>query len=106
MSRDLPKSPKAQLVKNETNYELTLNLEDKRGIRYWIVYYSYGNKELYEIKSVEDNIFRIPIIYQFESASDKTISDNSNNEKVLNYLGISVIDKFGNESKIVNLPLN
>lgn len=99
LSRDLPKMPKAQLSQNESNYELQLKLDDKRGIRFWIIYYTYGDKNRYEIKSIDDTLFKFPIISQSQSIK-------VGNAKELNSLGISVVNKFGNESKIVNIPLN
>lgn len=102
------KAPKEPVVKISIEKDtLTVHWTHKKinEIAHWVVYYKYGLQWNYTIQGNAIKSQKIPLLQA--DNSDLIISENENKEVIdtLNTIAVSAVDKFGNESSVIEIPI-
>ena len=86
-----PEEPNIQIILNEDSVKVIVEHPKLKHLRNWVLHTKYGNIWDYHVLGIKQN--RITI-------SSKIISNKSKETLELESLAVSVVDKFGNESKL------
>lgn len=85
-----PSEPTLDLQIDENTVSINLGVEKTNSLRNWVIYLNYEDNWEYRIKNIQENSCSIL----------KEINKDDKNKKLLQSIGVSVVDKFGNESSI------
>ena len=96
-----PNEPKLDLQIDQDSIKIQLVAEKIYTLRNWVIYLNYGTKWEFKLKSIEEKSFSIVLEKLLPSKLDEIANDKS----YLKSIGVSVVDKFGNESTIKYYPI-
>jgi uncharacterized protein YbbC (DUF1343 family)/uncharacterized lipoprotein YddW (UPF0748 family) len=105
LSKSTPKAPVLNISTQEGLAKVSWKHENHENIQNWVVYSNYGsgwNQQILGSNSTEISIPGYKINFSYEFNSDESI-DLKNLISPLKQIGVSAVDRFGNESEVKTL---
>lgn len=110
LNRNSPKPPDYNMNFDQDSIKIAWTLPEYNEIGHWVIYYRHGSTWNHSILGLNARWFNVPayiINYNQLDRSEDFNFDNIENILIpLSAIGVSAVDRYGNESEIRQMPVN
>jgi uncharacterized lipoprotein YddW (UPF0748 family) len=103
LSNKIPKLPEVKVSKENDSLTVSWKHKNLSNISHWVLYFKFENEWDYRILSSDIKSQKVPLIKKINPSKNGDLTETT---ETLNTIAVSSVDKFGNESSVVKIPIS